>query len=330
MLRCVVTGLIALGFLTIISSTYAQSLGKVYRKATDRPVIGILVAGQRTAIGERLDAFRKGLRDLGYVEDKNLVIEYRYAGGELDRLPLMAAEFIRLSVAVIVTTSTASTKAAKQATTTIPIVVGSAGDLVGDGLVPSLARPDGNVTGFTAISPDLSGKPLELLKETISKASRVAVIWYPNANDEREVKATELAAKPMGLTLRSYRVQSPEDIQKAFIDMAKEHVDGVIMVQSPFMALHHQELLELAIRNRLLSMCDAPNLTESGCSMSYGPNRLDMYRRAAGYVDKLLKGAKPADLPVQQPMKFEFVVNLKTAKQIGVTISPNVLARADG
>jgi len=305
-------------------SAWAQQTAKV-------PRIGFLVAGRGTSssMAGRIDAFRKGLRDLGYVEGKNIVIEYRYANGKLDRLPNLAAELVRLPVAVIVTTSTASTKAAKGATTIVPIVVGSAGDLVGEGLVASLAQPGGNITGSTAISPDLSGKRLELLKEVIPTASRVAVIWHPNPNDEKEVKETEIAANALGLKLQSLQVRSRDEFQSAFAAAVNERANGLIIIQSPFTGSHRKELFELAEKQRLPSMCDAPYLAEDGCLMSYGPNRFEMSRRAATYVDKILKGAKPADLPVEQPTKFELVINLKTAKQIGLTVPPPVLARAD-
>ena len=295
------------------------------------PRIGFLIAGNPSSSGirGRIDAFRKGLRDLGYVEGKNIVIEYRYANGKFDRLPNLAEELVRLPVTVIVTTSTASTKAAKGVTTIVPIVVGSAGDLVGEGLVASLARPGGNITGLTAVSPDLSGKRLELLKEVIPTASRVAVIWHPTPNDEKEVKETEIAANALGLKLQSLQVRSRDEFQSAFAAAMNERANGLIIIQSPFTGSHRKELFELAEKQRLPSMCDAPYLAEDGCLMSYGPNRFEMSRRAATYVDKILKGAKPADWPVEQPTKFELVINLKTAKQIGLTVPPPVLARAD-
>ncbi len=299
------------------------------QQAAKVPRISFLITGSRSALAGRIDAFLKGLRDLGYVEGKNIAIDYRQADGKSERLTDLAAELVRLQVVVIVTTSTVATKAAKQATKIIPIVVASAGDLVGDGLVASLARPGGNVTGLTAISPDLSGKRLELLKEAVPKASRVAVIWYPTPNDEREVKETEIAAKTLGLKLQSLQVRSPDDFQNAFAAMTKERANALIIIQSPFMGSHRKEIFELAAKKRLPTMCDGPNLTEEGCLMSYGPNRSDMYRRAATFVDKILNGTKPADIPVEQPMRFEFVVNLKTAKQIGLTIEPNVLVRAN-
>jgi len=288
-----------------------------------------LIAGSSSSIRGNIEAFRKGLRDLGYVEGKNIEIIYRFAEGKSERLPELAAELVRLEVAVIVTTSTVATKAAKQATTAIPIVVTTAGDIVGAGLAASLARPGGNITGLTAISPDLSGKRLEILKEAVPKASRVAIIWHRNPNDEKEVKETEIVAQAMKVKLQSLPVQSSDEFQNAFAAMRKERAGALIIIQGSFLGNHRKQLFELAAKNRLPSICDAPHWTEDGCLMSYGPNRSDLSRRAASYVDKILKGRKPADLPIEQPMKFEFIVNLKTAKQIGLTVPPNVLVRAD-
>jgi putative ABC transport system substrate-binding protein len=303
----------------LIFSAEAQQLEKMHR-------IGIL----GTAVSSRLrEAFIQRMGELGYVDGKNIVIVYRYADGKLDRLPEMAAELVRLNVAVIVTSSTAATQAAKKATSTIPIVVGTAGDLVGSGLVASLAKPGGNITGLTAISPDLSGKRLELLTGVLPNASRVAVLWYPSQWDDLEVKQTEDAAQKLGVKIHAVRVRRPEEFQSAYAAMTKERARAVIIIQGGFTGTYRNQLIELASKSGLPSMCDSPGWAETGCLMSYGPNRSDLYRRAATYVDKILKGAKPADLPVEQPTKFEFVVNLKTAKQIGVTIPPGVLARAD-
>jgi putative ABC transport system substrate-binding protein len=309
--------LLALSF-----SAEAQQPGKVYR-------IGLLVVGSPSSFSNQVEAFRQGLRDLGYVEGKNILIDYRYAEGKFERLPDLATELVHLKVAVIVTGSTAGTRAAKQATSSIPIVVGSAGDLVREGLVATLARPGGNITGSIAISPDLSGKRLELLKEVLPKASRVAVIWHPSPWDEEEVREIETAAHAVGLKIQSLQVRVPNQFEGTYAAMKNEHANALIIVQGSFTGFHRKQLVELAVKFRLPSICDAPHWTEGGCLMSYGPNRSDMYRRAAVYVDKILKGAKPADLPVEQPTKFELVINLKTAKQIGLTIPPNVLARAD-
>jgi len=319
------------GLSSILVATLVLVLGVVAEAQQPAKVLrlGWLSAGSSSLQSANTEAFRQRLSDLGYVEGKNIEIVYRYAEGKSERLPQLAAELVRLQVAVIVTASTVASKAAKQATTVIPIVVAAAGDLVGEGLAASLARPGGNLTGLTAISPDLSGKRLEILKETVPMASRVAVIWHRNPNDEKEVKETEIAAKVMGVKLQSLPVQSSDEFQNAFTAMRKERAGALIIIQGPLLGTHRKRLFELAATNRLPSICDAPSWTEEGCLMSYGPNRTEMFRRAADYVDKILKGRKPEDLPVEQPMKFEFIVNLKTAKQIGLTVPPNVLVRAD-
>ena len=263
--------------------------------------IGFLNGGSSSLLADRIEAFRQGLHDLGSVEGKNIVIEYRWAEGETERLPELAAELVRLQVTIFVTSGTAATKTVKQTTIEIPTVVASAGDLLGEGIVTSLARPGGNITGLTALSPDLSGKRLAILNESIPKATRIAVIWHRNPNDEREVKQTEMAAQTMRLHLQSLPVQSPDEFQDAYAAMRKEQAGALILIQGPFLGVPRKQLLELAIRNRLPSICDDPSWTEDGCLMSYGPDRRDMFRRAATYVDKILKGAKPADLPVEQP-----------------------------
>jgi putative tryptophan/tyrosine transport system substrate-binding protein len=292
------------------------------------PRIGVLTVGTEKTTTS-LKAFSQRLHELGYLEGKNIVVEYRYAEGKLERLPDLAAELVRSNVAVIVTSGTPATQAAKQATSTIPIVVGTAGDLVGVGLVASLAKPGGNVTGLTAISPDLSGKRLELLTGVLPRSARIAVLWYPSQWDDMEVKQTENVAQVLGVQIQLVQVRRPEDFQSAYATMIRERARAVIIIQTGFTGTYRTQLLELAAKNRLASMCDSPAWADDGCLMSYGPNRSDLYRRAATYVDKILKGAKPADLPVEQPKKFELIINLKAAKQIGLTIPPNVLARAD-
>jgi putative tryptophan/tyrosine transport system substrate-binding protein len=298
------------------------------QQAAKVPRIGVLMVGTEKTTTS-LKAFFQRLHELGYLEGKNIVVEYRYAEGKLERLPALAAELVRSNVAVIVTSGTPATQAAKQATSTIPIVVGTAGDLVGVGLVASLAKPGGNVTGLTAISPNLSGKRLELLTGVLPKASRVAVLWYPSQWDDMEVKQTESVAQALGVQIQSVQVRRPEDFQSAYATMIRERARAVIIIQTGFTGTYRTQLLELAAKNRLASMCDSPVWADDGCLMSYGPNRADLYRRAAVYVDKILKGTKPSDLPVEQPTKFEFIINLKTAKQIGLTIPPNMLARAN-
>jgi putative ABC transport system substrate-binding protein len=294
------------------------------------PLIGYLSGSSFSTAKLNVDAFRQGLRELGYAEGKNILIEYRWAEAKFDRLPALAAELVSLKPDAIVTTGTQATLAMKQVTGTIPIVVGGAGDLVGTGLVASLARPGGNVTGSTNIDPDLSAKRLELLKETIPKLSRVAILYYGGpGGDEDELQETQATAKNSKVHVQPYRVQDPSDFERAYAAMTKERADALIIFHGNFTSFHRRRLVDLAAKNRLPTMCGHPAWSEDGGLISYGHDRHHQYRRAAYFVDKILKGAKPADLPVEQPMKFELVINLKTAKQIGLTVPPNVLARAD-
>ena len=294
------------------------------------PKIGVLASASASSSTSNINAFRQGLRELGYTEGKNILIEYRHADGKLNRLSEFASELVRLKVDVIVAGGTQSTTAANQATSTIPIVVGAAGDLVGSGLVASLSRPGGNITGSTAISPDVSGKRIELLKEVIPKASRVAVLLYSSSGTDRnEVKQTEMAAQPLRVKIQIVEVRDPGDFQAAYAAMKREDADALILIQSSFTSAHRKQLAGLGAKSRLPTMCESARWTEDGCVLSYGPDLPYQYHRAAVFVDKILKGAKPADLPVEQPTKFDFIINLKTAKQIGLTIPPNVLARAD-
>src|SRR2546427_5888338 len=278
----------------------------------------------------RMEAFRNGLHELGYVEGKNIVIEYRYADGKLKRLPALAAELLRLKVDVIVTTGPTTTRPATEATSTIPIVMGFDSDPVGSGFVASLARPGGNVTGLSALSPEISGKQLELLKEIVPTLSRVAVLGNSaepaNALVLREV---ELAAGAFGVKLQYLDVLGPKDIETAFRAASKGRADAVLVLLSPVVISHRTQLVEIALRSRLPAIYFRPEFVEDGGLMSYATSFADLSRRAATYVDKILKGTKPADLPVEQPTKFELVINLKAAKQIGLTIPPKVLAQAD-
>jgi len=314
----------AMVILACASFTDAQQLAKVFR-------IGVLVTGSASTHKSRIDAFRQGLQELGYIDGKNVVLEFRYAEGKRERFADLATEMVRLKPDVIVVGSVGFTAAVKQATSRIPIVVGGAGDLVGSGLVASLARPGGNVTGSTDISPDLSGKRLELLKEAIPKARWVAVLWHDVAgsSDADDIKQAEIAARALGIKLQVVSVQAPDRFQDAFAAIKKGNADALVILQSGFTNFHSKRLLELAAKNQLPSMCEAPNFIEAGCLISYGPDVIHQYHRAATFVDKILKGAKPADIPVEQPKKFELISNLKAAKQIGLTIPPNVLARAD-
>jgi putative tryptophan/tyrosine transport system substrate-binding protein len=299
------------------------------QQPTKIPRIGYLTNAFLSALEARTEAFRQGLRELGYVEGKNIVIEYRSAEGKPDRLPALAAELVRLKVDVIVTTGASVTRAAKEATVTIPIVMTNDNDPVGNRFVASLARPGGNITGLVTLSPELSGKRLELLKETVPRLSRVAVFGSSTTPGNAQVlKETELAAGALGVKLQ-YLVLGPKDIETAFRAASKKRAEAVLLLGSPVLNSQRTKLAELAVKSRLPAIYNFLEFVEAGGLMTYGVSRNDLARRAATYVDKILKGAKPADLPVEQPTKLEFVINLKAAKQIGLTIPPNVLVRAD-
>jgi putative ABC transport system substrate-binding protein len=300
--------------------TEAQQKGKV-------PRIGILFIGGRNQ--PHLEAFKQGLRERGYMEGENITFDYRYADGKEDRLPVLAAELVHLKVDVIVVTADVSAQAAQQATKTIPIVV-TTGDPVTWGLADSLAKPGGNVTGLSVLLADLSGKRVEILRETFPKLTRLATLWNPTERVATPVfKETSTAAQALSLQLDSFEVQTLQDIEKAFAEMTKLRPNALLVLLSPLVTLHSQRIVEMAFKQHLPGMYPTRQFAEEGGLMAYGPLIGDLYRRAATYVDKILKGAKPADLPIEQPMKFEFIVNLKVAKQIGVTIPPNVLLRAD-
>ena len=299
------------------------------------PRIGYLSAGigSVSSYAPR-EPFRQGLRELGYVEGKNIVIEYRNAGGKFDRLPALAAELVRLKVDVIVTGGPPSARAAKDATVTIPIVMIQVGDPVGSGFVASLARPGGNITGLSGLAPELSGKRLELLKEIIPKLSRVAVFGTSTSPDNAQsLREVELAARELKVQLQYLDIRdasNPKDMETAFRAATKGRAEAVLMMVAPAVAnANRTQIAELAVKSRLPVIYSGRAAVEAGGLMSYGVNVNDLDRRAAIYVDKILKGAKPADLPVEQPTKFEFIINLKAAKQIGLTIPPNVLVRAD-
>ena len=315
-------------FIAVCVLLFALSLPVDAQQQTKIPLIGILAAGAPSA---RLESFRREFRNLGYVEGKNITFESRYAENKLDRLPSLAAELVRLKVDVIVTPGANDTRAAKNATKTIPIVfLGTVSDPVSLGLVNSLASPGGNITGFTSIGGVLAGKRLELLKETIPNLSRVAVLWHPqNPGSEQQWKESQLAARELGLQLHSMAVSSTNDIESGFKDAAKARSGALFATGGGLIANNQTQILNLAAKNRLPAMASLDNFVEHGGLMAYGPDRIEAYRRVAVLVDKILKGAKPADLPVEQPTKFELVINLKTAKQIGLVVPPNVLARAD-
>jgi putative ABC transport system substrate-binding protein len=292
------------------------------------PRIGYLGGNSSNA---RSETFRQGLRELEYVEGKNIVIEWRHHGGKLDRLPALAAELVRLKVDIIITVGAPAVRAAKEATVTIPIVMMNVGDAVGSGFVASLAQPGGNITGFSGLVPELSGKRLELLKEVVPRLSRVAIFGTSTSPDNAQaLKEIELAAKAFGVKLQYLDILSPKDFETAFRAASKERAEAALYLVAGGVAAGRQtEFAKLAVKNRLPVIYGGRGIVEGGGLMSYGVNPNDLDRRAAYYVDRILKGAKPADLPVERPTKFELVINLKTAKQIGVTIPPNVLVRAD-
>jgi putative ABC transport system substrate-binding protein len=315
--------LLAALLLALSVSVEAQQSGKVSR-------IGFLAGASSSFYSSPIKTFLQGLRELGYVEGKTILIEYRYAEGKLDRLPDLAADLVRSNVDLIVTSSTPGVLAAKQASKRVPIVFLSISDPVGSGLIDSLARPGGNVTGSTILAPELAGKRLELLKEAAPKVSRVAVIWNPeNPAQRTQWKETEAAAQGLAMQVQSVEVRSVNDFDDAFLTITNERAQALLTMPDPVSNSQAKRIVEFVTKNRMPAMYANPEFVDRGGLMSYAPSYTDMYRRAATYVDKILKGAKPADLPVEQPKKFEFIINLDAAKQIGLTIPPNVLARAD-
>ena len=294
------------------------------------PRIGFLSATSPSTISDRIEAFRQGLREIGYVEGQNIAIEYRYAEGKLDRHPALAAELVHLKVDVIVAGGPLGIRFATEATNTIPIVMAWDNDPVGNGFVASLARPGGNITGLSTLAPEISGKQLELLKEIVPKLSRVGVLGNSTEpGNVQSLRETELAAQAFGLQLQYIDVRSPKEIEAAFQEARKGRTDAALALTSAVFLSQRAKLADLAVKNRVPAVYQASEYVEAGGLMTYGVSITDLFRRAATYVDKILKGAKPAELPVEQPTKFELVINLKAAKQIGLTIPPNVLARAD-
>jgi putative tryptophan/tyrosine transport system substrate-binding protein len=286
-----------------------------------------------TATPQLPEAFRQGLRDLGYVEGRNLVIEYRFVEGKFDRFPALAAELVALKVDVIVAANTPAALAAKQATKTIPIVFAAASDPVASGFVTSLARPGGNVTGLSLLGEELVGKRLELLKQVVPGVSRVAVLWQPGGLPERTekdmLKAADVAARALGVRLHFVEARGPADFDRAFSDMTRARAGALTVLPSAMFIYERRRLADLAAKNRLPAVYPWREFVDAGGLMAYGPNLADLFRRAATYVDKILKGAKPGDLPIEQPTKFELVINLKTAKALGLTIPLSLLGRAD-
>jgi putative ABC transport system substrate-binding protein len=275
-------------------------------------------------------AFQQGLRELGWLEGRNVVIEYRYSAGRSERLPPLAAELVRLKVDVIVANAALATLAAKQATATIPIVGVALSDPVGQGLATSLVRPGGNVTGLASLFPELAAKRLELLKETLPRVSRVAVLWNAaNPGNVRQIEQVRLVAQALGLKLQSIQVRGPDDFQGAFTAMTRTRPEALVTLADPLTFTYRAEIVDFAAKSRLPAIHPFRESVEAGGLMAYGVDLPDMFRRAATYVDKILRGAKPADLPIEQPTKFDFVINLKAAQALGLTIPPSLLARAD-
>ena len=292
------------------------------------PRIGVLSPG--ASPNNRVESLKQGLRDLGWVEGQNVGVEYRYANDNLERLPQLAAELIHLKVDVIVTGGEAGIRAAREATSTILIVMAISGDPVGTGLIASLARPGGNITGLSLLNLELGGKRLALLKEAVPKVSRVAVLWNAtNPVKALELKSAQAAAGALGVQVASFEVREPTDFASAFAAIAKARSDGLIPLDETLTIVHRKQIEEFAVKNRLPMIAEIREWAEAGGLMTYGPSIFDLYRRAAIYVDKILKGAKPADLPVEQPTKYELIINLKTAKALGLTIPQSVLLRAD-
>jgi putative tryptophan/tyrosine transport system substrate-binding protein len=320
-------------FLTLCTMLFALCSSTQAQQAKKIALIGFLYPGLSPAASyPQLEGLRQGLSELGYVEGKNITIEYRFAEGKLERLPDLAAELVRLSVDVIVAAGgTPGIVAAKNATSTIPIVFPNVGDPVAMGFVDSLARPGGNITGLTLRTPAFRGKQLELLKEVVPRTRRVAVLAQEtNAAHALVFKELQTAASALDLQLNQIEVRGPNDFESAFSKMTGTVRPTGLFLQTTAMFIDNRKrIADLATKHRLPAIYDAKELVEAGVLMSYGPDLSDLGRRAATYVDKILKGAKPADLPVEQPKKFELVINLKTAKQIGLTIPPNVLVRAD-
>jgi putative ABC transport system substrate-binding protein len=316
-------GLSVIAFVLAVTGVLAQA-----QQTAKIPLIGFLGASSASFLSARIVTFRQGLRELGYVEGKNIAIEYRFADGMNDRLPELVAELVSLKVDIIVTTP--ASPASKNVTKTIPIVFVGAGDPVGIGLVDSLARPGGNLTGLTILNPELSGKRLELLEEASPRITRVAFLFNPsNRTSQLILEETERAAKGLGIQIQSLEVRSLNDFDGVFAAAIRKRPHALFAAAQPIISTHRARILEFVSKNRLPAIFGSTEMVEAGGLMSYSPDLSEQFRRAAVYVDKILKGAKPADLPVEQPTKFEFVINLKTAKQIGLTIPPNLLARAD-
>ena len=314
-------------FMTLVSGgLLAAPLATEAQQARKVPRVGVL-AGQSAEISPPILTLREGLRELGYVEGQNIAIEWRWAHGKDERFPDLAAELVSLKVDIIVAPTTASAQAAQRATKTIPIVMGFVTDPVALGLVANLARPDGNITGLGVPTPEIAGKRLQLLREVAPTVARIAVLSDPS--QPADLRGTEAAAQALGVQLQVWKVRSGGELDRAFAAIARERAAGIIILESTTLFAYRARIAQLAVRHRLPTSAWARELTEAGCLMSYGPNLPDVVRRAAYFVDKILKGAKPGDVPIEQPTKFDLVINLKTAKALGLTIPPSLLGRAD-
>jgi putative ABC transport system substrate-binding protein len=317
-------------FITLLGGATAWPLAARAQQLAKLPRIGILWPNPLAASGHLVDAFRQGLSELGYVEGQNMMIEFRSAEGRMERLPDLAAELVRLSVDVIQTATSPTIRAAQQATRTIPIVMGNSQDPVSEGFVASLARPGGNITGQTLFSPDLAAKRLQLLKDVIPTLTRVAVLWH--VDDPAlalALRETVIAANALRLEFRSLGVRGPDEFEAAFRTAMQENAGALIVLENILSFRYRAEIARLANGSRMPAMYGLREYAEAGGLIAYGPNLAQMYRRSATYVDKILKGTKPADLPVEQPVRFELLLNLKTAKTLGLTVPPGVLAIAD-
>jgi len=328
-MRSGILGLLAI----LVVALLAMPLAAEAQQAARVPRIGY-VSTNLVASPHLVEAFRQGLHDLGYVEGRNVMIEYRSAEGQLERVPALAAELVALKVAVIVAAAgTPIALAAKQATRMVPIVFIAAGDPVNSGLVASLARPGGNVTGLSSLAPDLIGKCMELLTQAVPKVSQVAFLWAPADMTEQQgealLKTSDGFARALGVRIHAVGTRTPDDFDRAFSEIIKAHADTVMVMASAMFYRDRRRLVDLAAQSRLPAVYTAREFVDAGGLMSYGANVADLFRRAATYVDKIVKGAKPGDLPVEQPTKFELVINLKTAKARGLTIPPSLLLRAD-
>ena len=312
------------GIVTLMLSLFTAPLASQAQPAVHVPRLGLLMPGSASGYASRLEAFRQGLHDLGYVEGHTITLEYRFADGQADRLPALVADLVRLPVDVLVVDGTVALRPAQHATTAIPIVM-VAGDPVGAGLIASLAHPGGNITGLSMMIPDLSGKRLEFLKEAVRTLSRVAVLRHRDAPVAPYVTETQAAAQALGLQLHVLEVRRPDEFAQAFAAMTREHADALVVIPSGLFFSHRSLLATLAVQHRLPAMFLEREFVEAGGLMAYGPSMTDLSWRAATYVHKILQGAKPAELPVEQPTKFELVINLKTAKVLGLTVSPSAI-----